>query len=118
LSCSRASASAFCIAALFDVVGPKTAATHTVCPSLNSADPQHPFDCDTGLSKVHAQNRCSFGRRPSVRKPSRDTYSIFSLRFYFCVFRLFVCVKMGKNWDKICALLNNSIVVSSSSRGS
>ena len=63
--------------------GPNTAATHTVWPKLNAADPEHPFldRREIGYaSNEAAQNRGSCGRRPSVRKPSRDTYSIMSKR--------------------------------------
>jgi|TARA_B100001113_G_C20959271_1_gene556729 hypothetical protein len=62
--------------------GPNTAATHTVWPKLNAADPVHPPFLDRReigyASNEAAQNRGSCGRRPSVRKPSRDTYSINS----------------------------------------
>jgi hypothetical protein len=55
--------------------GPKTAATAVVCPNVNSADPEHEF-ADIGFS--NAQDVClhSFGRRPSFRKPSKETYSM------------------------------------------
>jgi len=55
--------------------GPKTAATAVVCPNVNSADPEHDF-ADIGFSNEQDVCLHSFGRRPSFRKPSKETYSM------------------------------------------